>query len=342
MKKVIWIIVGMVIPALLLYAVFTAYGAVFEDNVVAEKAPFELYVEEGTTLEDVYQELFEEGVLKSPEGLLLIGQRKGLEEIRTGHYVIEAGMSSNGIVNMFKAGLQSPVKISFNGAKDIAELAGILDRQLLTDSASLYMSLKSAPADWNGDLVNAAYIPETYEVYWNAPAEKIAQKLFQYTLSFWTEERIAKSKNLGLSPQEVGVLASIVMKESSKKEDRPLVARLYLNRLAVGMKLQSDPTVIRAIKESDPHRKVQRVLRKDLDLDSPYNTYRVAGLPPGPLCVPEKNALLAVLDAPDHNYVYMCADPDKPGYHAFAVNYNEHLKNRRRWTEFLNKQGIYK
>ena len=177
-----------------------------------------------------------------------------------------------------------------------------------------------------------AYLPDTYEVYWNASAATIAEKLYQNTVRFWSEDRIAQAAALGLTPAEASTLASIVMKESSKSDDRPRVARLYLNRLEKGMKLQADPTVIYAIKRANPGAKVRRVLKKDLSIEDPYNTYYVKGLPPGPICVPEKAALLAVLNAPEHDYIFMCANPDQPGYHAFAKNYAGHLVNQRKWT----------
>lgn len=342
MRKLMVITVGVVIPGLLLLLVWKGYNAVFEANVNPELAPYELYVAPGTTLETVYEEWFESGLLLQPEGFYLIGKKKGLDTLKTGHYFIEEGMSSNGIVNMLKAGLQTPVKVSFNSAKDLHDLADQLSPQLLTDAASLYAALQAPMEGWEGPLKQGAFLPDTYEFYWNASAETVANKLYQNTISFWTPSRIRQAKELGLTPGEVSTLASIVMKESSKADDRPKVARLYLNRLATGMKLQADPTVIYTIQQEKPDAVVQRVLRKDLTIDSPYNTYKNVGLPPGPICVPEKAALLAVLEAPEHDYIFMCADPDQPGYHAFARNYAGHLVNQRKWTNWLNSRKIYR
>jgi UPF0755 protein len=187
-----------------------------------------------------------------------------------------------------------------------------------------------------------AFLPDTYEVYWNSSAETVVTKLYQNTITFWTPTRIQQAEALKLTPGEVSTLASIVMKESSKATDRPLVARLYLNRLDKQMKLQADPTVIFALKRLNPDEPVRRVLTRDLKVNDPYNTYVIDGLPPGPICVPEKSALLSVLEAPAHDYIFMCANPDKPGYHAFARNYAGHLMNQRRWTQYLDSRKIYR
>lgn len=336
------ITIGVVIPGLLLLLVWKGYNAVFEPNVNPELTPYELFVEPGTTLENIYEDWFESGLLLQPEGFYLIGTKKGLDTLKTGHYLITEGMSSNGIVNMLKAGLQTPVKVSFNSAKNLRDLAGQLSTQLLTDEASLFDALQMPMEGWEGPLKQGAFLPDTYEFYWNASATTVANKLYQNTISFWTPSRIREAQEIGLTPGEVSTLASIVMKESSKSEDRPKVARLYLNRLATGMKLQADPTVIYAMQQKDPAKVVQRVLRKDLSIDSPYNTYRNVGLPPGPICVPEKAALLAVLNAPEHDFIFMCADPDQPGYHSFARTYAGHLVNQRKWTNWLNSRNIYR
>lgn len=342
MRKIILLIVGVVLPALLIYGVWVGYGAIFEPNVNAELAPYEIYVEEGTTAQDLYAQFLDDDLLLTPEGFPLVAQRKGLEEPRPGHYIITEDMSSNAIVNMLKAGLQTPVKVNFNSASSLEDLAGKLSHQLMADSLDLLEALNEPMKGWEGPLALGAYLPDTYEFYWNASASAVAEKLYQNTVTFWSASRVKQAAELGLTPGELSTLASIVMKESSNAEDRPKVARLYLNRLDKGMKLQADPTVIFALQRKDPNLKVRRVLRKDLSIEDPYNTYYVKGLPPGPICVPEKAALLAVLNAPEHNYIYMCADPDNPGYHAFASNYAAHLLNQRRWVNHLNKRKIYR
>lgn len=342
MRKIILLIVGVVIPSLLVYLVYTGYGMLFEDNINPEVAPYTLYVEENTSVEEVYEEFLQDRVLSSPEGFLLLAKKKGLTTPKAGHYVIRAGQSSNALVNMLMAGLQEPVTVSFNSASGLEDLAGQLSAQLMADSTELLEALSTERKGWEGALAYGAYLPDTYEVYWNADAASIAEKLYQNTVRFWNASRRESAAALGLTPAEVSTLASIVMKESSKADDRPKVARLYLNRLAKGMKLQADPTVIFAMKRNDPNAVVRRVLKKDLSLADPYNTYHVKGLPPGPICVPEQAALKAVLEAPEHDYLFMCANPDQPGYHAFAKNYAGHLVNQRKWVRYLNERKIYR
>ncbi|HCP40681.1 MAG TPA: endolytic transglycosylase MltG [Cryomorphaceae bacterium] len=341
MRKFI-IIVGVVLPASLIFLVFTGYNMLFEANVNEQVAPYTLYVDEKMTIEDLYALLVEDDVLLAPEGFLLLANKKGLTAPKTGHYVLTASQSSNSIVNTLLAGFQEPVRIQFNSAENLEDLAGQLASQLMTDSISLLEAFNETRVGWEDASALGAYLPDTYEVYWNASAAAIAEKLNQNTVRFWSKDRIAQAAALGLTPAEVSTLASIVMKESSKADDRSLVARLYLNRLEKGIKLQADPTVIHAIKRANPGAIVRRVLKKDLDMEDPYNTYYVKGLPPGPLCVPEKAALLAVLNASEHEYIFMCANPDQPGYHVFAKNYAAHLVNQRKWTRYLNERKIYR
>jgi UPF0755 protein len=342
MRKVIIIIVGVIIPVALILLVYKGYNVLFEANVNESIAPYTLYVGEDSSIDEVYAKLVEDKVLIAPEGFLLLANKKGLVTPRPGHYIIQSGQSSNTIVNTLMAGFQEPITIKFNSAKNLEDLAGQLSKQIMADSISVLEALKTERKGWEGAAIYGAYFPDTYEVYWNASASDIAEKIYQNTVKFWSPAHLDKANRLGLSAAEVSTLASIVMKESSKKDDRPLVARLYLNRLAKGMSLQADPTVIYALKRKNPQIEVRRVLKKDLLLDDPYNTYKIKGLPPGPICVPEKAALLAVLNAPEHDYIYMCANPDKPGYHAFARNYAGHLINQRKWTAYLNRRRIYR
>lgn len=342
MRKTLVLLFGILVPVAMIYIAYTGYNVIFEPNVNDEKLPYALYVNEGTTAEQLYAQLLEDEVLLNPQGFLMLAKNKGLTKVKSGHYVIDQGMSNNTLINALKAGLQEPIHITFTSADNLTDLAGKLGKKLLADSTDLYKALKVPMDGWEGPLALGAFLPDTYEVYWNSSAKSIANKLYQNTIAFWTPSRIKQAEAMKMTPGEVSTLASIVMKESSKATDRPLVARLYLNRLRKGMKLQADPTVIFALNELNPDQPVRRVLTRDLKLEHPYNTYLINGLPPGPICVPEKAALLAVLEAPNHDYLFMCANPDNPGYHAFARNYAAHLVNQRRWTQYLDSQKIYR
>lgn len=342
MKRTVIIVLSILLPALIAFIAYSGYNVVYQPNIYSDKLPYDLFVEEGTTIEQVYAQLLEDELLIEKDGFLLLARNKGLDTVKSGHYVIENSMSNNTLINALKAGLQKPVRITFTGAENLAELSGKLGKQLLADSTAFYEALNVPMEGWEGPLALGAFLPDTYEVYWNSSAETVVTKLYQNTIAFWTPTRMKQAEALKLTPGEVSTLASIVMKESSKATDRPLVARLYLNRLDKQMKLQADPTVIFALKRLNPDEPVRRVLTRDLKVNDPYNTYVIDGLPPGPICVPEKSALLSVLEAPTHDYIFMCANPDKPGYHAFARNYAGHLINQRRWTQYLDSRKIYR
>ena len=185
--------------------------------------------------------------------------------------------------------------------------------------------------------VSCLFIPNTYEFYWNTSAEDFAERMALEYEKFWNQERTKKAKEIGLTYIEVSILASIVEKEQNIKiDERSDIAGLYLNRINKNMKLESDPTLIFAIGDFS----INRVLNKDKKVDSPFNTYKYKGLPPGPICIPSINAIDAVLNASDHDYIFMCAKEDFSGYHNFATNYRDHLKNARRYQKELNKRRI--
>ena len=322
---------------------YYGYNQVFKGSTNPSAVPYELYVRPGFTTDSVYQLLKADEVFTNLELFTFIAEKKGLTQVKSGHYTIADGTSINGLVNALKAGLQTPVKVHFNGAQDLRDIANQLSTQLMISSNDLYDALAQPLGEgWTTETQKGAYLPDTYEFYWNASGATVAQKIHENWKRYWSPERVEKASALGLTPQEVGVVASIVMKESAKVDERPQVARLYLNRIKKSMKLQADPTVIYALKRNNPDMEVRRVLTRDLRIQDPYNTYVNLGLPPGPICVPERGALDAVLKAPNHDYVFMCADPAKPGYHAFAKTYAKHLVNKAKWTAYLNNRRIYR
>ena len=185
--------------------------------------------------------------------------------------------------------------------------------------------------------VMGMFIPNTYEIWWNTSAENLFDRMYKEYGNFWTEARLEKAKNLGLTQNEVSALASIVQAETQKADERPKVAGVYLNRLRINMALQADPTLVFAVGDFN----LKRVLNVHKEIDSPYNTYKYPGLPPGPINLPEISALEAVLNYEDHDYLYFCAKEDFSGYHAFAKDYNEHMNNARRYQAALNRSKIY-
>lgn len=270
------------------------------------------------------------------------------DSVRGGHYVLKTGEGSRSLYGRIAGGWEDPVRISYHSVDNFGSLAAKLSAQLDADSAAFAAVLQS-DSFWtaHGFIPKperiAAFVPNSFEVYWSAEPEEVLEKLLEGYDAFWTPERKAQAQAQGLTPVQVATLASIVQKETAKGEEMPRVAGLYLNRLRQGIKLQSDPTVIYAYRAWRPQTKpVRRVLNYMLRAPGPYNTYQVLGLPPGPIAIPEIQALQAVLQAEKHRFIYMCADPDRPGFHRFAVTDVAHEKNRLDYIAWLNRRKIYR
>lgn len=249
------------------------------------------------------------------------------ENVQASHgaYLIEPREKAWRVARNIGQGRQTPVKVTFNNVRTFDRLAELLSSKMdftkedfLNDAARLAAADSLTPEQFA-----VQFLPDTYEVYWTATTDNLINKVRAHYGTFWNSERRQKAAALGLTPMQVSVLASIVEEESNRSDERPLIARLYLNRLNKGMLLQADPTVKFAW--GDPT--VRRITGEMLAVDSPYNTYRVKGLPPGVIRLPDAATLDAVLDAPLYDYIYMCARPDGSGRHDFTADYNAHLKN---------------
>ena len=238
-----------------------------------------------------------------------------------------------------------PVDLAFNNQERLENLCERLSSQIEPDTTKLLAAFRdTAFLQKNGfsnETVFAMFLPNTYQVYWNISAENFRDKMLDAYNDFWNKDRIAKATALNLTPVQVTTLASIVQKESAKKSERPTVAGVYLNRLAKEMPLQADPTVIYALKlkDNDFEKVIKRVLYNDLFIASPYNTYQNTGLPPGPIAMPDVDAIDAVLNAEKHDYIYFCASVEKFGYHVFASTYEAHQVNAKKYSDWMNAQG---
>jgi UPF0755 protein len=238
-----------------------------------------------------------------------------------------------------------PVKLAFNNQERLENLCERLSSQIEPDTTKLLATFRDTvflrQNDFTKDNVFAMFLPNTYEVYWNISAEKFRSKMLDEYKRFWNKERIAKADALNLTPVQVITLASIVHKETVKKSERPTVAGVYLNRLNIGMALQADPTVIYALKLRDKNfvQIIKRVLYNDLFINSPFNTYQNNGLPPGPIAMPDVDAIDAVLNPTKHDYIYFCASVEKFGYHEFASTITQHNVNAKKYADWLNAQG---
>lgn len=256
-----------------------------------------------------------------------------------GAYEVRGGQTALNISRRIALGRQTPVNVTFNGTRTMEQLSRRIAAQLqCTPEEFLEACAEILPeSGFSRQGFPAAFIPDSYEFYWSASPRNVVRRLLDYRNRFWDDERRAKAKALGLTPVEVATIASIVEEETAKKDERPLVARLYLNRIHKGIKLQADPTVKFATGDFT----LRRITGKHLSIDSPYNTYRVKGLPPGPIRVPSAATLDDVLNAPKHDYIYMCAKEDFSGYHNFAKDYASHMANARRYQAELNRRNIH-
>lgn len=272
--------------------------------------------------------------------MILSNYRQIITPRHIGAYRVEKGMSPFELWRQLSSGTQSPVKFTFNNLRTVADFAESASQQLCMDKNDILRlltdSASCASFGFTPQTVPAMLIPDTYEVYWSVKPEKLLEKMHDNYIRFWNDERKTKAKKLGLTPEEVVTLASIVEEETAYSPEKGKVSRLYLNRLSKGMKLQSDPTVKFAIGDFS----LKRILHKHLAANSPYNTYAVQGLPPGPIRMPEKSTVNAVLNAPPHDYIYMCAKADFSGSHEFTASYAEHLRYARLYQAALNRRGI--
>lgn len=270
-----------------------------------------------------------------------------LKTIKPGNYRLEKGMNNLTILKILVSGRQSPINLIFNNQDTLEKLAGRIALDMEFDSISLLDELKKMEYlksdGFHKETVLSIFIPNSYEIYWNTTPEKFIQKMLTEYHLFWNEDRILKAKKLNLTPIEVQILASIVQKETTLVSERPIVAGLYLNRLKANWPLQADPTIVYSIKlNTQQDSVIKRVLKKHLLIDSPYNTYKNTGLPPGLISMPDISSIDAVLNATKHDYFYMCASSEKIGSHIFATTFRDHNRNATKYQKWLNNQGISK
>lgn len=326
------------------YMAWDFYQRIFSPNVSLPESNVEFFIQSEWTYDEVLASLAEKKFIDDERSFDWVAQRKSYPSlVKPGRYILFDGMNNNQLVNLLRSGEQGPVKVVVRSVRTKAELAGTVARYIEADSAAL-LGLLNDPAfcaqyGFNTTTIFTLFLPNTYEFYWNTSEEEFITRMAREYKRFWNDERKAKANALHLSQSEVSTLASIVQAEqSAHRDERPVVAGLYLNRLRKGMRLESDPTLIHAIGDFS----IKRVLNIHKEVDSPYNTYKRSGLPPGPILLPEISSLEAVLNAEDHNYIFMCAKEDFSGYHNFASSYREHINNAKRYQRELNKRKIYK
>lgn len=321
------------------------YNKYYKDNTSFKDESIFLYIVSNDSV------LFTDSIskyIKSEKTFYKVAERLGyLDNIKTGRFKINKGIGNKELVTSLKFN-NTPLTITFNNQERVENLAGRISKQIYADSTALMNSFTDkdflVENKFNKENILSIFIPNSYQVYWDIEPDQFRDKMLLEYEKFWNKSRTEKAKNIGLTKKEVTSLASIVQKESVKVDERPTIAGVYINRLNTRMRLQADPTVIYSIKDyyKNFDTIIRRVLYRDLRLNSRYNTYRINGLPPGPISMPDVSAIDAVLNYEKHKYIFFVADPYNKGYHLFARNLSEHNRNKKVYTRWLNSRGIYR
>jgi UPF0755 protein len=333
------IIVFVVLLAVSGIRAYILYRYIFDANILT---PGSIIIPKNSTYEQVLDSLKKHNIIANYKAFDWVAKRKKYPgAIKPGKYLLDKGLNTNEILNMLRSGNQHPVQVTFNNLRFIDELAGAVSKYIEPDSLELLQKFND-PAihekyGFTQSTFHCMFIPNTYEFYWTTTADQFLERMSMEYKRFWNDERRTKATALGLTPEEVMTVASIVQEESNKKDERPIIAGLYMNRIKRGMPLQADPTVKFALGNF----RIKRVLKTHLEIDSPYNTYKYAGLPPGPINFPEISSIEAVLNAAKTPYIFMCARQDFSGYHNFAKNLSGHLENARKYKSALDSLEIY-
>lgn len=341
MKKIFLTLFYLILAAAVTVTVLL-WVIVLRENVRGD-AGVRITIPTGSTFEDLADSLRSKGVLRSERNFIITSRLKSYgRNVKPGSYMVEPGMSNNSLVNMLRSGKQAPVNVTFNNIRTLEELAGKVGGQIEADSASLSAffadEINYSADGFDRKTVISVFIPDTYQFFWSVDARGFYRRMLKEYRTFWNDDRTAAAEALELTPVEVSVMASIVDEEASKAEEKPRISGVYINRLRRGIPLQADPTVKFAVNDFT----LRRILNKHLEVDSPYNTYKYKGLPPGPIRCPSRSGLEAVLNAEKHEYLYFVARYDSSGYHHFSRTLTEHNKYAAAYRRELNRRKIYR
>ena len=336
-QKSIYLMSG--IGCLLLFCAILAY---FFLTPLSKSGQTEyLYVDNDDTVDSVFVKLSRIGNNHAISGMKTLISHSGYaDNIRSGRYAIDDNDCALTVFRRLKNGQQEPLNLTIPSVRTVDRLGAELSKKLMLDSATIVEALTDTATcqkyGYEPATIACMFVPNTYELYWNVGLEKFLDRMKKESDAFWKGDRQAKADKMGLTPVEVITLASIVDEETANNAEKPMIAGMYLNRLRLNMPLQADPTVKFALKQFE----LKRIWQKQLQTDSPYNTYIYEGLPPGPIKIASIKGIDAVLNATEHDYLYMCAKEDFSGTHNFASNYKEHLLNAAKYTKALNERGI--
>ncbi len=334
----------LILTALSVIIGYQLYKAFLKPNTwVKDEKSATLYIPTGSDFNDLKLSLYEKGIVINRLTFEWMAKRKNLENnIHPGKYLINDGMTNTQLIDLLRSGKQTPVNLTFNNLRTRESFAQRISRDMEPDSSEIigllndddYLSIFG----FSSETILTMFIPNTYEVYWNTSGKELMDRFFTEYNKFWNEGRRQKAAQIGLTPVQVSILASIVEKETNQNDEKARMAGVYLNRLQKNWMLQADPTVVFAAGDFT----IKRVLNIHKEIDSPYNTYKNYGLPPGPICIPSIASIDGVLNREIHNYMFFCAKDDFSGYHAFAETHAQHNINANKYRQALDKENIKK
>lgn len=340
------ILFAVAIIGLLIFGGFTyyVYNAMFKPNTAFDNDKAYIFVPTNATYSEIREQI--KPLLLDMNSFDAVAERKKYTtNPKAGKFEIKKGMNNNEIINSIRS-KNLPIRLSFNNQENLEKLAGRISQQIEADSISIFKAMTDSSFLKESGFTNVSalgmYIPNSYEFFWNTSAGEFCDRMLKEYNRFWNDSRNAKAKEIGLTRDEVMTLASIVYEESKQAEEQPRIAGVYMNRLRIGMPLQADPTLKFAAYQLPKYQNtvIKRVLDVHKEIDSPYNTYKYAGLPPGLIAMPDISAIDAVLNYEKHSYLYFAADAKRLGYHKFAKTLAQHNVNAREYQRYLSSQGI--
>lgn len=301
-----------------------------------------IYITKTDTRSSVLQKLYKQDIVKDTASLSWVMNLKKYSRVRTGMYSIKEGVNNNSLVNKLRSGNQDPIKLTFNNIRTKEDFAGRISSVLSLDSLQILNKMNddkyTSSLGFNKNTIIGMFIPNTYDMYWDISLDAFFKKMEKEYEKFWTKERRAKAKKACISPMGAIIIASIIEEETIQPEEYPIIAGVYINRLNRHIRLSACPTLKFALGDFE----IKRILNKHKEIDSPYNTYKHRGLPPGPIRQPSINVIDHVLNYKKHKYLYFCARADFSGYHYFSKTLRQHNKYADKYRKELNKRHIYR
>ncbi|MDL2228175.1 endolytic transglycosylase MltG [Bacteroidales bacterium OttesenSCG-928-K03] len=343
-KKSIFGIILIVLITLILLGYHVVNQYFYSPNVdLRGKTEYSLYISDSTDFDEILAILISDTVLVNPKKFVKHSERENyINNIKPGRYLVKDGMTDRELIHILKLGEQTPVRVVFNSTRNIYSLASKVSTQIEADSASIVDTYFDpdflATINMSPDNAYLMIIPNTYEFYWNTDAQAFWKRMKRESDNFWNEKRKHLADSINFTLEEVVILASIVERETNVNDEKATIAGVYVNRLNNRQKLQADPTLVYLLEDQN----IRRVLNKHKNIDSPYNTYKYAGLPPGPIWIPSISSIDAVLNYEDHDYIFFCASHEFSGRHNFAKTYSQHQENARKFQKALDERDIYK